>query len=395
MAKKQDIEVYTPYNVLDELNIRYGSKKDEKIPCPRCGNRTFFMNMQTGLGHCFRAACDFRANHTSYFAAHMNMDIEDAREKLYTMMGEPYKKKGATSYTAPKPQQKKERKEVKFEDEAEIVSIDVRDAVYKEVVKSHPFIDRHVEDMIKRGLTKEEALSLGYCSYGYSDEVALAEQYLKKGYELVGVPGFYRNDNGQMQLRELKKGILIPFKDSYGRIQGFQLRKNNEELKKFKDNGKWKTENKCNWLSSSGLKDGSHIPAYSHYACNFVYHFNKDRVIPVIKDNKITITEGGMKGDIVHLLTGMSVLALPGVNALKEFEKELPFLKELGVETIEDAFDMDYLSNENVQKARNTLKELIEKYGFTYKLVTWETKAENHADLKGLDDYYAYHLRNV
>ena len=102
-----------------------------------------------------------------------------------------------------------------------------------------------------------------------------------------------------------------------------------------------------------------------------------------------------MKGDIVHLLTGMSVLALPGVNSLKEFEKELPFLKELGVETIEDAFDMDYLSNENVQKARKTLKEVIKKYGFTYKLVTWETKAENHADLKGLDDYYAYHLRNV
>ena len=394
MAKKQDIEVYTPYDVFDALNIRYGNKKDEKVPCPICRNKSFYMNMQTGLGHCFRSACDFRANHTSYYAAHMNMDLEDARAELYNMMGEPYKKKGSSTYTKPQGPKKK-KKEITFETEAEIVGIEIRHAVYREVIEMHPLIDRHIQDMKKRGLTEEEIQKLDYCSFGYSDEAALAYLLEKLELNTVGVPGFYRNDEGRMQLRELKKGILIPFKDSQGRIQGFQLRKNNDELKNFKENGKWKTENKCNWLSSSGLKDGSHILGYPHYACDFVYHWSKDRVVPVIKDNKITITEGGMKGDIVHILTGMSIIALPGVNALKEFEKEFPFLKEMGVTKICDAFDMDYLTNENVQKSRQSLKELIEKYGFEYELVTWETKAEGHPDLKGLDDYYAYHLRGV
>ena len=57
--------------------------------------------------------------------------------------------------------------------------------------------------------------------------------------------------------------------------------------------------------------------------------------------------------------------------------------------------DMDYLENPNVQKQRKALQDLIEKYGFEYEMLTWETKAENHKELKGLDDYYAYHLRNV
>lgn len=395
MARQADIDVFSPYNVMDALHVSYGRKKNEKIPCPVCRKKTFFMNMENGLGHCFRASCDFKANHTGYYAASMGIDLEEAREQMYNYMGVPFQKKGSAGKPNIPTESRRERKAATFEKEAEIVSINIRDKVNREIVSSHGLIDRHVNDMIKRGLTKEEVASLGYASFGYHDEAALSHSYKDKGLELRGVPGFFLNDDGFYQLRQLKKGILVPFKDSQNRIQGFQLRKNNEDLKTWMENGEKKKENKCNWLSSTGLKEGTHIPAYCHYACDFVYDFCMDRVVPVIKNNTITVTEGGMKGDIAHVLSGRSIIALPGVNALDEFKKELPFLKEMGVTKIVDAFDMDFVTNENVAKQRQRLKELIEESGFEYVLETWDVTAENHSDLKGIDDYYAYYVRGV
>ena len=34
MARKLDIEVYTPADVFDALHVRYGNKKNEKVFCP-------------------------------------------------------------------------------------------------------------------------------------------------------------------------------------------------------------------------------------------------------------------------------------------------------------------------------------------------------------------------
>lgn len=397
-GRKADIDVFTPYNVFDALHVRYdGNKKNERVQCPRCGKFTFYMDMVKGVGHCMRGSCDLRVNHTGYYAETMGTDLEGAREEMYRYMGVPFKRKGSKSVTSSPASsiKKRERKVVVFDEGHELLPIEKRDLVNREIIKSHPFIDRHKKDMAKRGLTEEEIEKLDYCSYGYSDEIALGIKYQEKGLELKGVPGFHTDDDGNLCLRILKKGILIPFKDSEGRVQGFQLRKNNEELKEWIEKGEKKKELKCNWLSSTGLKDGTKIPAYCHYACDFVYNLHMDRIIPVIKNNKITVTEGGMKADIVHILTGMSLIAIAGVTCLNEFEKELPFLKEIGVETIADGLDMDYLTNKDVAKQREKIKQMIESNGFNYELVEWEVKAENHEDLKGLDDYYAYHLRGV
>lgn len=396
--RKADIEVYSPYNVLDALGIRYGQGKNPNIPCPRCRKNTFYMNMENGVGHCFRASCDFKANHTGYYAACVGKDLEGAREEMYAYMGVPFtpkNKKSATQSPSVPTGPKRELKKADFSKDEEILSIEERDEVNRLILKLHPFTDRHKKDMKNRGLTDEEISKLQYCSYDFSYEKSLASSYKKSGLTLVGVPGFFEDEDGDIYLRKLKKGILIPFKNSKNQIQGFQLRKNNELLKQWKEDGKLKKEKKCNWLSSTGLLKGTKIPAYCHYACDFVYNLEMRRIIPLIKNNKITVTEGGMKGDIVHILTGESVIALPGIYALKEFEKELPFLKEIGVEWIEDAFDMDYLTNEDVCKQRNVLKELVESYGFKYTMRKWNVKADNHPDLKGLDDYLAYHLRGV
>ena len=56
-----------------------------------------------------------------------------------------------------------------------------------------------------------------------------------------------------------------------------------------------------------------------------------------------------MKADVIHTLTGDTVLAVPGVNALTQLEKALEVLRAQGVEEIKTAFDMDMATNEHVQ----------------------------------------------
>ena len=57
-----------------------------------------------------------------------------------------------------------------------------------------------------------------------------------------------------------------------------------------------------------------------------------------------------MKADVIHYLTGQTVLAVAGVNALTQLELILPQLHEQGVERIMTAFDMDFMENPHVQR---------------------------------------------
>lgn len=385
-----DDSIFSASNVFDALGIRYdGSKRNVCVICPKCGKSDFYMDLSKNFGHCYRASCDFKANQTSYYATARGISNADARKEMRAYMGVSFDERKKIS-------SKRKIKQIDYGKEAPIADIDVRDQVNREIIKMHPFIARHVNDMKKRGLTDEEIKKLHYCSFGYQDETKLAESFLSKGLQLKGVPGFYKNDAGMMQLRELKKGILIPFRSSENKIQGFQLRKNNESLKTWVENGEIVKEKKCNWLSSNGLNEGTKIPSYCHYACDFIYDFLDDKVYPVIKNHSITITEGGMKGDIIHILSGESVVAVAGVNSLAEMKKDFSLWKRLGVQKVVDTFDMDYLTNKNVMKSRKKMKELLEKAGFQYEMRTWDVSVPgNHPELKGFDDYLVYHMRNI
>lgn len=56
-----------------------------------------------------------------------------------------------------------------------------------------------------------------------------------------------------------------------------------------------------------------------------------------------------MKADVVHFLSGQTVLAVAGVNTLTQLELILPQLRGQGVERIMTAFDMDFMENPHVQ----------------------------------------------
>ena len=92
-----------------------------------------------------------------------------------------------------------------------------------------------------------------------------------------------------------------------------------------------------------------------------------------------------MKADIIHYLTGQTVLAVAGVNTLTHLELVLPQLREQGVVRIMTAFDMDFMTNPHVQSGYMNLVSLLSAQGLTYGTYLWDPQ------YKGLDDYIWEH----
>ena len=175
------------------------------------------------------------------------------------------------------------------------------------------------------------------------------------GLYLAGVPGFYRDDNGAWTFIHEKRGILIPVRDRYGRIQGLQIRRDNVDKRKFR------------WVSSTEKKDGCKAEGWTHLS---------GPVRPML-----VLTEGPMKADVINALTGLTVLAVPGVNTLTQLELTLTELRSEGLVEIKTAFDMDFATNHHVQNGYNNLLQLLGDMGFRYSTHLWEPA------YKGLDDY--------
>lgn len=96
-----------------------------------------------------------------------------------------------------------------------------------------------------------------------------------------------------------------------------------------------------------------------------------------------------MKADVIHALSGLTVLAVPGVNALQRLEEALTELRTQGVREIKTAFDMDYIANCYVQSAYDKLMALLGRMGFRYGTYVWDPR------YKGLDDFIWAKLQDV
>lgn len=389
-------ERYTAADIFEKLHIQYAkNKKNVKVICPSCGKKDFYMDMERSFGHCYRASCGFKANQISYYAKTMGLTNREANQDMLAYMG--YNVSKTKDFDAPKP---RKPKVVKFDDIGEATDIEVRNSVYQELLSILTLKDDHVSALHKRGLLNEEIEKLRYRSFDIPSGKSIANALLSKGYTLEGVPGFYQYQDVWM-FREsrtleykkdsLKRGILIPFLDVHKQIQGFQIRKDDNLLSVIDG----KKEKKCNWLSGNGLKNGCKCNGYVHYAADFYRDFATGEKWPIIENHTVGLTEGPMKGDIIHILTGECILAVPGVHMLDEFQKQIPILKNLGVKNIRIYYDMDYFTNPNVQTSLQNLINIIVSNDFKGTWVKWNTEVENHKPLKGRDDYLMYHVRGI
>lgn len=127
------------------------------------------------------------------------------------------------------------------------------------------------------------------------------------------------------------------------------------------------TKRKFRWISSTDQEDGCRAEAWTH-------------LIGSVRPT-LVLTEGPMKADVINALTGMTVLAVPGVNTLTQLEITLTELRREGLVEIKTAFDMDFAVNHHVQNGYNSLLELLGNMGFRYGTYLWDP------NYKGLDDY--------
>ena len=315
-------------------------KSSYNIPCPCCDDkpkgRHLNINLRKDVFRCPR--CGFSGGVLDLYAFYAKIPREKALEELLD-------RKGQTLYP---------RQPLPEVEENPLTGVEERHATYTALLQSLTLASDHRENLLSRGLSPEEIHRLGYKTTPVLGFASLAKRLREKGLYLAGVPGFCKNQS-QWTLKIPGRGILIPVRDVQGQIQGLQVRLDNVEKRKFR------------WLSSNGLEEGCGAKTWVHLA-------GEPRPL-------VLLTEGPMKADVIHFLTGQTVLAVAGVNSLSQLKPVLEELQAAGMEQIMTAFDMDYLVNPHVQNGQENLTHLLEECGIAYGTYLWDPR------YKGLDDY--------
>lgn len=222
---------------------------------------------------------------------------------------------------------------------------------------------------VKRGLSDEQIRQFGFKSTPRSCECrAIAHRLAESGCTLEGVPGFYLDEKGRwtMKFFDRTSGIVIPLRGAGGLLQGLQIRLDHP-IKKEGDPPE-KPGIKYLPFSSTGkpmgVTSGSPIHVAGSSSARVVY-----------------VTEGALKADIAHALTGRTFVATVGVNNTMGLDELFAFLRRNGTEEIVEAEDMDKFCNPNVSRGASKVHELALKNGLRCRRLVWNP---NH---KGIDDW--------
>ncbi len=221
----------------------------------------------------------------------------------------------------------------------------------------------------KRGLTDEQIEHFGFkstppaCLYR-----AIAARLMEQGCVVQGVPGFYLDSGGKWRpkFHQRTAGILIPLRGVDGLLQGLQIRL--DRPIRDKDDPPEKAGAKYLPFSSTsklmGVTSGSPI------------HFVGDP-----NSRVVYVTEGALKADVAHALTGRTFAATMGVNNTTGMDELFAFLHRNGTAEIIEAEDMDKYSNPNVSRGASKVHKLAVKNGLTCRRLVW------NPNYKGIDDW--------
>lgn len=244
--------------------------------------------------------------------------------------------------------------------EMPLTDIDTRHETYTALLSKLSLASDHRQNLLSRGFTEEQIQAKGYKTMPIAGFSAIAKQLQSEGYYLGGVPGFYHTADGNWTLVQERRGILVPARTPDGKIQGIQVRRDNVKKGKFR------------WISSIGKQDGCKAETWSH----------------IIGDptQTVLLTEGPMKADLINHITGLTVIAVPGVNSLNHLQEMLDHVREHRTVKIMTYFDMDYLKNSHVRDGYHNLAAMLAKSEFEYGTYIGDPQ------YKGLDDY-VWHCR--
>lgn len=377
-----------PYRISDVmglLSMQTPKSKSVRVACPFCGNtkseRTLSVDTETEVFHCFRCGESGRSGAVLYSKV-MSMSTKDAHHEICSALGidEKGSMKERVRIVAPIAASIDTK-------ETPVASAELRDLAYSKMLSILPLSAEHKEKLLERGLFEGEIDELGYKSLVKTEDgkeqFKIPETITKENISVNGVPGFYRTKNKGIPILNIINGITVPYIDVNGNITGIQIRRNDEDIKEG--------ESKYYWLSSKEKLGGTKPAGMIHYACDFLEENGKK--FPLFKKGKngltyALITEGAMKADITHKISGLPVIAIPGVSILKGLEADLPRLKELGVSGFCICFDKDQITNLNVLKAQERLAQTLAAAGFEVKnATTWDNSYLRMASIEGKAEY--------
>lgn len=342
------MEIFHMWDIVSLLGLPVpaSGRSSYYIQCPCCDEsprkKHLNINLKKEVFRCPR--CGISGGIFDLYALYTGVSRDKVRDELVERLGPP---------EIIRQQKKKIVSEQK--EECPLADIESRNRAYTALLSKLSLAADHKENLLGRGLKESDVERLWYRTTPVVGMSAIAKQLQSEGLKLAGVPGFYRDKSGNWTFVHEKRGILIPVRDRLGRIQGLQIRRDNVSRRKFR------------WVSSTEMEDGCRAEGWTHLA---------GKVRPVI-----LLTEGPMKADVIHALTGLTVLAVPGVNSLTQLQMTLEDLRSEGLVEIKTAFDMDFATNQHVQNGYRSLLQLLGDMGFTFGTYLWDPR------YKGLDDY--------
>lgn len=328
------------------LNNRTLEREEVEASCPFCGDNEpgkyhLSLNTRKNVYRC--NLCNASGNSVSLFARLEGVSNRQAFQAL--------SEEGRLFRFPEQPLSKKPP-------EREPSSLSVRHDTYYDMLSHLELSSKHKADLLARGLSEERIAQNMYRSLPVGDQPRrLLAGMLADFHDLVGIPGFYVDESGYWNIAGYS-GLLIPYRNKSGLIQGMQIRLDDED----------NPERKYRWLSSRTRNFGTRSLSWIHVTGN-------------IHAKTAYLTEGGLKGDVASFLDHDALfLCFAGVNAIGQLKETL---KDFSLSEVVIALDMDKLMNWRVRDALEKIMSLVSAIpGIRVRLMNW------NATFKGVDDFY-------
>ena len=238
---------------------------------------------------------------------------------------------------------------------------DLLHAVYSALLGALILSQRHRENLRGRGLSPDEIELRCYRSLPERGRTRAARDLYERFCDpLLTVPGFFHKagaDSRPYFCIAGRPGLLIPVRDSSGRILALQLRREDD------DPGPRYTYLSSKSKGGPGPGTPAHVPLG----------------VPGSAD-VVRLTEGALKADVAQALTGLPTIGAPGAAS---WGKARGDLQQLGSRTVRLAFDADAWENPTVARALAACSRALEDQGLAVELERWDNA---DGKTKGIDD---------
>lgn len=246
--------------------------------------------------------------------------------------------------------------------EAQRADADTLHAVYSALLDRLQLVKSHREALHRRGLTDEAIARNGYRSLPGKGRLRIAGELRDRfGDKLLRVPGFIVKEGRSGRYLTLRgpAGLLVPCRDRAGRIVALKVRRDSE---------------------SEGAPRYVYVSSKGHGGPGPGAPVHVPLGTPETAE-RVRLTEGELKADVVQALTGVPTVSIPGASS---WRAAFPVLEALGCRTASLAFDADAPDNAHVARALADCAAAANARSLAVELERWD-----RADGKGIDDLLA------